>query len=231
MDAKPQKIKAATVKLYHHGCPNSISSEKHPGITLEQVSPVIAFAHKPKSVAYKLLWNVQADSPSELNEYLKYLKGHAKTRQMRVIDKGKNSALIFHSANSPSSSYERILQTGVVYTGPCVTRAGYEIHPIVAIDPHGINKALNELSEIGDIKVANIGSFKGLRAELGITTKQAEALDIALKSDYYTWPRSSKLDDLAKVAGISRRSLQERLRRAESKLIPYAAREFLKKHF
>ena len=37
------------------------------------------------------------------------------------------------------------------------------------------------------------------------------------------------LVELARSAKISRRSMQERLRRAESKLIPFALKDYLKK--
>jgi predicted DNA binding protein len=92
---------------------------------------------------------------------------------------------------------------------------------------------LRELSCIGDIKVMKIGEFKPNELKgnaLKITKKQSDALKVALINNYYSWPRGATLEELASVAKISRRSMQERLRRAEAKLFPHALAEFLKKY-
>ena len=89
----------------------------------------------------------------------------------------------------------------------------------------------SELNCIGDVKVVKVGEFS--RKEAAdmplLTEKQEEALKVALINNYYSWPRGSTLEKMAKVAKVSRRSMQERLRRAESKLIPFALKDYLKK--
>jgi len=50
-------------------------------------------------------------------------------------------------------------------------------------------------------------------------------------SRYYSWPRGATLEKLARAAKVSRRSIQERLRRAESKLLPFVLKDYLKKRF
>lgn len=56
----------------------------------------------------------------------------------------------------------------------------------------------------------------------GLTPKQREALLVAHEAGYYDLPRGTKLTDLSDRLGISRRSLSDRLRRAERQLVETA---------
>lgn len=226
------KIKAATIGVFHHDCQTSLSTEKHPGITLEQISPVVYLSKKPTGLDYSLMWNISANSPSELEEYLKFVKDDKATKKLHVLGRGQDNALVLLRFKGAHSTYDAVLSSGVTATSPVVAQAGYEVYNLIADDPKKIGKMLRELSCIGDIKVMRLGEFrKGGEAPLGITRKQADALKVALINNYYTWPRGATLESLAKAANLSRRSLQERLRRAEAKLIPHALKDYLKKRF
>lgn len=56
----------------------------------------------------------------------------------------------------------------------------------------------------------------------GLTPKQREALLLAYEEGYYDLPRATELTDLSDRLGISRRSLSDRLRRAEREIIATA---------
>ncbi len=51
--------------------------------------------------------------------------------------------------------------------------------------------------------------------------KQKEAIESAVREGYYNYPRKIDLEGLAKIAKVKRQTLQENLRRAERKLIPF----------
>lgn len=53
-----------------------------------------------------------------------------------------------------------------------------------------------------------------------MTEKQKQALRLAIKEGYYTYPRKTELKKLGKIMNISRVTFQEHLRKAESKVIP-----------
>jgi len=224
-----EKVKAATIGVFHHGCQTSLSSEKFPGIELDQLSPVVYLSKKPSKIDYSLLWEIRANSPSELEEYLKFVKNDKATIRVHTLDKRKTAATILLRFKGASSTYDAVLSSGVTYGQGITAKSGYEIHSVVAPDPNQLGKMLGELSAIGDVKVMSIGDFKREGALPKLTEKQAEAVKIALINRYYSWPRGATLEKLASVAKVSRRSLQERLRRAESKLFPYALEQFLKK--
>jgi predicted DNA binding protein len=50
--------------------------------------------------------------------------------------------------------------------------------------------------------------------------KQKQAMNLAIKNGYYNYPRKTNLDNLAKIAKVSKQTFQENLRKAENKLIP-----------
>ncbi len=54
-----------------------------------------------------------------------------------------------------------------------------------------------------------------------LSPKQKLALQLAVKEGYYGYPRKIDLEGLAKIAKVKRQTLQENLRRAEKKLIPF----------
>lgn len=72
-----------------------------------------------------------------------------------------------------------------------------------------INSLSSELTEL----TANISNF--------LTKKQLEVMTIAYKNGYYDIPRKSTLAELSNKIGIKRVAFQERLRRAEKRIIEY----------
>ena len=157
------------------------------------------------------------------------MKNDKATKKLHILEKDRNHALVLLRFKGAHSTYDAVLKNCVTMTSPVVAQSGYEVYNLVSEDPKNIEKMLRELSCIGDIRVMRIGDFSAKAAIPKITRKQEDALKVALINNYYSWPRGSTLEKMAKVAKVSRRSMQERLRRAESKLIPFALKDYLKK--
>ncbi|MCX6771669.1 MAG: helix-turn-helix domain-containing protein [Candidatus Micrarchaeota archaeon] len=226
---KEKKVKAATIGFYHQNCQTSISTEKFPHIRLDEVSPVVYLDRKPGKYDYLLMWNVRAEKPSEVDEYLTYVKRHNDTKRLTVLEKSGSQALILLNAYMPSSSYEKVLQSGTISTSPVLAKDGFETYNVVSPDPKGIKKLAHELEAIGDVKIMRVGDYRSEITGPSLTDKQKDALAVALMSGYYSWPRGVGLVQLAQAAKISRRSMQERLRRAEAKLFPHLVKGYLEK--
>ncbi|VVB57164.1 HTH DNA binding domain protein [uncultured archaeon] len=224
---REKKLKAATIGFYHQGCQTSTSTEKFPHVRLEQVSPVIYFKRRPKWMDYSLLWNVRAERASELDEYLKYVKQRHDTKQLSVLDQSGKEALILIRFHSPSSSYEKVVESRAIPSAPVIAKDGFETYNLLALDPKSISKLAAELDEIGDVKLLRVGDYRRDDKGPALTGKQKDALQVALLNGYYGWPRRVGLAELAEAAKISRRSMQERLRRAEAKLFPKAVKDYL----
>lgn len=217
-----ETLKAARIGIYHQDCIASISTEKFPGIELWQISPVVVLSQKKSGVKYDIIWRANAHSRGELEEYLDFLKTHKSTQKMDMLHSEKKSALFLQRISGPNSSYERVLKSGCMYIGNVPVREGLELHPVIATDPRSIEKLVSEMKEVGDTKLIRVGDYRAPCERVNLTEKQLEALKIALDGGYYRWPRQATLCELAKTAKISRRSMQERIRRGEAKLIPKA---------
>ncbi len=226
-DEKKPKLKAATIGFYHQDCQTSTSTEKFPHITLEQVSPVIYLKKRAHTMDYSLLWNVRAEKSSELDEYLAHIKKRHDTKQLSVLDKSPKQALILIRFLSPTSSYEKVIESKTIPTAPVIAKDGFETYSLLALDPKGITKLAKELDEIGQVKLLRVGDYRKEEKGPMLTDKQKDALGVALLNGYYSWPRNVGLVQLAQAAKISRRSMQERLRRAEAKLFPKAVKDYL----
>lgn len=221
-------LKEATIAVYHQDCYCSESTERFPGVSLRQESPVVYITRRPKGMTYQVLWGATTHSKSEMDEYLGYLKGHALTKKLVMLNRTPTKALFFHRTLNRSSSYESVLKNDVVYSSPIRVSGGMEIHDIISMDPKDMNKALKELESIGETRILRLGDYTPKTASCGLTQKQKKAIMMALDNGYYEWPKKINLDELASMERISRRSLQERLRRAESKIFPRYIEDALK---
>ena len=226
---RDKKVKAATIGFYHQDCQTSTSTEKFPHVRMDEVSKVVYLDRKPGKIDYLLMWNVSAEKPSEVDEYLTYIKRHNDTKRLTVLEKSGNQALILLNAYMPTSSYEKVMQSGTVPSAPVVAKEGFETYNIVAPDPKSIKKLAHELDAIGDVKIMRVGDYRSEVSGPSLTDKQKDALAVALMNGYYSWPRNVGLEDLARAAKVSRRSMQERLRRAEAKLFPHLVKNYLDK--
>jgi len=71
-------------------------------------------------------------------------------------------------------------------------------------------------------KITNI-SFTQLLPRL--TDKQKDAIEIAINSGYYEYPKRIKMEKLAKIMGIAYSTYQAHLKKAEGRLVPYIYEE------
>ncbi len=221
-------LKEATVAVYHHDCYCSKSTQKFPEVSLRQESPVAYLSKRPAGITYQVLWSAAADNVSRLDDFLGYLKRNQSTRKLVVLDRTPTKVVFFHRTLSRSSSYGSVLKNDVVYSSPIRVEDGMEIHDIISMNPKCMHSALRELESIGETKLMRLGDYSMKKSGFGLTAKQKRAMALALDNGYYEWPKKVNLDELAAMEKISRRSLQERLRRAESKVFPKSIEDALK---
>lgn len=120
--------------------------------------------------------------------------------------------------------------SGIIPLEPIVIESnGDNIYNIGGWNRAELNKFINflykkysgkvSISKIEDRKISNF-SIVSLRPEL--TDKQKEAFDLAIKNDYYSYPRKTSIEKLAKISGVSFSAFHAHLRKAEKKLLPYS---------
>ncbi|MFH1448049.1 MAG: helix-turn-helix domain-containing protein [Candidatus Micrarchaeota archaeon] len=223
-----KRIKHLRISIHHQDCVTCLASEKFPEIRLEQASQPICLKKKDNQLHYQVLYRLQAPNTPELDEYIKALRNSKDVIELHVLRKEGTEAIIMPVVRAPNLSYDTFLKHNVICSSPVVTEKGYERYDAISTDPNQLKKMLEELSDIGQMKILRIADYEKIEKEVKLTRKQEEALNLALTHGYYRWPRKITLDDLASMQNISRRSFQERLRRAESHVFPHLLKKILK---
>jgi hypothetical protein len=106
-----------------------------------------------------------------------------------------------------------------------ISHEGYHIWEIASWDKAALQPVIDIVKKYYDGKVLKLKrekltniAFTSFLPEL--SDKQKKAFELAVKEDYYSFPRKTNVHELAKFMHVSYSTFQEHLRRAESKLIP-----------
>jgi predicted DNA binding protein len=223
-------MREAVVGVYHQDCWGSGSTERFPLVSMSEIGAVSIVEKSKKGVLVNASWKLRAPNENELGKYLEYLRTVKSIKKLEVISKHEKTAFFITQFLSPTSSYDTILKSKCVPVAPIVQEGGFEIHSVICDKPRDISKLLGGLEQIGEIKIFRIGKFKPEENKFNLTDKQQEALRTALLYDYYSWPRKVTLEELSKTIGSNRRTFQENLRRAESKVLPSMLKSIMKEH-
>lgn len=213
-------MKVISLGVYHQDCWGSFLPERFPEISMTESGPVQILQKGDGSTKVQTCWNIVAQNPAELEEFLHELRNERSVKKVITFYKNGINALVFTRWVSPSSSYDVVVNRNSICISPVIQENGYEKFKVLTKNPREINSLLNELDAIGEAKVYSIGNFKEEAAKLDLTEKQLIALRIAQEQGYYQWPRKVNLEGLAKIGKTSRRAFQENLRKAEAKVFP-----------
>lgn len=216
--------------VYHQDCWGSRSTERFPLISMREIGSVSILKKSSKGVLVNAAWNLKAPNGQELSKYLAHLQRTKSIKKLEVIAKQEKTAFFITQFLSPTSSYDTVLKAKCVHVAPITQEGGFEIHSVICDKPKDISKLLGGLEQIGEVKIFRIGKFKPPENKFNLTDKQQEALRTALLYDYYSWPRKVTLEELAKTIRTKRRTFQENLRKAESKVLPNMLKNMLKDH-
>lgn len=129
-------------------------------------------------------------------------------------------------------SIKAIYQHNIIHTKPIfISSEGLEVWSVASKNKDNLmefykilkTKRNAKMLFIKNKKISNI-SIAQIHPEL--TSKQKEAIKLAIEEGYYNIPRLIDVKDLAKKSKLAFSTYQTHLRKAESKLIPYSFRKF-----
>jgi predicted DNA binding protein len=126
---------------------------------------------------------------------------------------------VVHQLEEPSI-YETVLENNCMSLLPIVIEKGLQSHTVLSPNKDDLKVLLDELKSkysIVHLKQLTTTPFN-IPFDL-LTPKQADALKIAYSSGYYEIPRRENVTNLSTNLGIARVTFQERLRRAENRII------------
>ncbi|MBT7903603.1 hypothetical protein HN587_07100 [Candidatus Woesearchaeota archaeon] len=222
-------MKQIKVGVYHHDCWGSFSTENFPHISMVELGAIGIQNKSDKGTLVNSFFKIAADTQTEMIDYLEYLKTIPSINKCKIFKQFGNKSYVFIQFQSPTSSYDSVLKNDCFPIGPIVQEKALEIHTLASEKPKDSIKLLSELSSIGEVKVMSVKDFDEPSVEYSLTQKQLTALTSAFDGGYYKWPRTVKLQDIAKNKNIKRRTFQENLRKAEAKLFPHMIDNFLNK--
>ena len=164
----------------------------------------------------------------ELNikRYVRYLKNHKAIVKIEVYDK-----IMFVLAKHKRDVliYEIIYNPALIYPAPAyMSKEGFEIIEVASWERKAIENLISSYEKSKTTEYFEILQFKDRKMdELYISRllpklppKQKEAITLAFKNKYYSFPRKINLDELAKFMKVSKQTFRENLRKAEAKIIP-----------
>lgn len=117
-----------------------------------------------------------------------------------------------------------------LYMPPTVYREGWEHYTVTAFDEGDVSKLLGNLDEDRDIEVVSSKPIETKQVPHspfmttdsvfgGLTSRQLDALHIALDNGYFEQPRGASIKELANQTNVARSTFEEHLRKAENKVI------------
>lgn len=198
-----------------------VSSKNYYSCELTNKIPVrvtIVSTHGTNGLGYiESLKNDEAD----IIKYIDSLKDSKAINEMVITHKTKyrywNQTR--HTIDHPSIS-DTIFESGSMILFPIIIEKGEQHHNILSPDSNSVRTLLTSLNQrFTNVKIKHLSSIPIKEQSQLLTTKQLEAINLSVESGYYEIPRKLTLELIGEKLGIKRVAMQERLRRAENKII------------
>ncbi|MFB6269263.1 MAG: helix-turn-helix domain-containing protein, partial [Halobacterium sp.] len=220
--------------LWHPNCWAIQATERHPGGILahavydtpmsgsETVNGLFTAYGETESEVEALITDI-AESP--LTEEVKRLQTQFDTRRHRIAP-GSVSREFFLEHDPDDMICPLLLEHGFVHTAPGKIEDGREHWNVRYVGQRSdIESELDAVREEtgAEIEIESIGAVGGdpsqSRRVDRLTQNQREVYELARDEGYYEWPRETSTRELADQLDISKTTLLEHLRKAESKLL------------
>lgn len=168
----------------------------------------------------------------EENEKKKFISELKKSTKVKEIEENGNQILTLIAEEE--RFYSLLFAAELYHPAPVVIKEGIETWDIASFNRKLLEGIIKEIGKWND-KLADFQLLSLQKTNLSeiyfpkifpqIPEQQRKAFETALNNGYYTWPRKADLGKLAKIMGISISTYQEHLRKAESKLLPFFAKQ------
>ena len=214
-----------------HGCPFNNLSGKHPSVVLawwvnydQDVLEVSSGeAHAPQPYVEDLLTSIE------------YMGGSVVRKSF--TDSGLQLVITWDGAKYEYSTSRVFTKHRCLVLQPTIHTQGWEWYRLVAFSRRDLAALFKELDSTSKVEVISkkVVDEGTVRDTLMITTSdllgnltanQADALLVALDNGYYSVPKKATTESVAARMGVPRTTYEERLRKAESKVMqsvaPYA---------
>ncbi|MHA1971442.1 MAG: helix-turn-helix domain-containing protein [Candidatus Hodarchaeales archaeon] len=162
-----------------------------------------------------------------MKKYVSELQYHKGIKEFEITYKSSSVywTRVIHHLDYPSI-YETVLECNCMTILPINIESGVQYHSIISPNQMILKKLLQILkNRFSSVKITKISTTPYPHQKQLLTTKQLEAFKLAYKSGYYEIPRKIYIRQLSKEIGIKQVAFQERIRRAEKRIIDDFARQ------
>ncbi len=174
---------------------------------------------------YEALDNKQ----DSIDKYVQFMRKSPQIEDIKVTHRSEKRlwTRVVHKLDYPSI-HDTILESGSMTILPIIIENGVQYHTILSPTPQAFRELLEKLqTRFSTIQLRALSSKPTETIQDLLTDKQYEAIELAFKKGYYEVPRKCTLEELSSVLGIKRVAMQERIRRAELRIMrEYASSKF-----
>lgn len=166
-----------------------------------------------------------------IKKFVNYLKKHSQIDKLDVHD---NILFCLAKHKTNLKIYETVYNPAFIFVAPGYQdKDGFEVWEVACWDRKLLENMIHVLKssktttyfEILKFVERKLNDVFVMKLLPKLAPKQEEALRLAYKNGYYKFPRKIDLDELARIAKVSKPTFRENLRKAEVKLMPYLISE------
>ena len=208
----------ARLRIRHWGCPASESL-----LDGAQASHVTSDRHADLIVMH-------GRDATQVDQFLEAVQGSAGSRPSVLA---RSSTTIVLRVRTPDDGvYARIAASGSAVLWPATWRGGVETYHVICSSREQLEVSIASLRQIAEVSIEELTDVEpgtlAVSAPLanftaGLTSKQLEALTLAMDSGYFAMPRRVTTAQLAARRKLARSTFEEHLRKAVSKIFPRLA--------
>jgi predicted DNA binding protein len=211
-----------------HDCPFNRISSRYPEVVLSW------WTNFDQDVLEAAGWDQKdaGDYRRALKKSIREMGGHVS----RSETTGSECHLVvsWDGTKWKNSASRTFVKNNCLVLQPTVHTDGWEWYRVIAFSEEDMRAMFREMDRSGEVEViskrtVNEGTvrdtLKITTSDLlgGLTGNQADALGLALDSGYYSVPKRATTEDVAARVGLPRTTFEERLRKAESKVLESVA--------
>ncbi len=198
-----------------------ISSEQYYSCQLTQETPVhVRIMTINGDTGFGIIESMRGEE-EDIKRYVSRLRESSSTVVVEVTHRSPDAywTRVVHHISGPSI-YETILESGCMTLLPISISSGTQVHSVLAPSKPVLRQLLDLLRKrFTRVRVLRVRAGPPDLTGITLTPKQKEAIVLAIENGYYSIPRGVSAADLAAEIGISRVAMQERLRRAEKRIM------------
>ncbi len=145
-------------------------------------------------------------------------------------DENHATVMLSCRCSMENSTLRMAESVGCMVRPPVIYENSYEFLDIVCMDSEKANEIFNTFSKVAEVEVTSkrtvlendlrsLWSIQMSEVFSELTEKQLRYISDALSSGYFDIPKRVRIDQLAKLNGITTATMQEHLSKAESKIL------------